>query len=111
MLTPHLPGSMPALLALNPGMAPAADFRQLQTAWRSGVVFAAALRDLTPEQHDAGTAPPFVRKGMHEARELVTWPQEMAACAVGAVSTTKHSTATTHAELRVAMETTQGMAN
>jgi len=110
MLTPHLPGRMAALLALNPEMPAAADFRQLQTAWRSGVVFAAALRDLTPTQHDGGTIPPLVRKARHGVRELVTWPHVMA-CAVGAVSSTKHSTATKHAFLRLAMETTQRVAN
>jgi len=110
MLTPHLPGSAAALLALNPEMPAAALLRQLQTAWRSGVVFAAELRDLTPAQHDGGIGPPLFRKLMHEARELVTWPHVMA-CAVGAVATTKHSRATTHAHFMLAMETTQGVAN
>ncbi|KRY88925.1 hypothetical protein T11_12237, partial [Trichinella zimbabwensis] len=58
-LTPHLPGSPAARLGLSPLMAPEACLRQLQVVWRSAVVLAALLRDLTPLQQAAGTAPPL----------------------------------------------------
>lgn len=59
--TPHLLGMPAAVPALRPEILPAADLRQAHAAWRSGVVRAAALSDLTPLQHPAGGCPPAVR--------------------------------------------------
>lgn len=60
MLTPHFPGRA----LTKPWLAPMLGTRvliHLQAAWRSGVVLAALLRDLTPSQQEGGTAPPFWR--------------------------------------------------
>ncbi|QHO25006.1 uncharacterized protein DS421_12g377300 [Arachis hypogaea] len=101
MLTPHLPGRAAALPWLRPRREPAAALRQLQAAWRSAVVLKAPRRPLTPLQQAGGGAPPFVRKGMHGARALFTWPHDMA-FTIGAPTMAMH-TSITNANLRLAI--------
>lgn len=60
-LTPHLPGRVAAALGFKPRTEPAAPFKQLQAALRSGVVWATALSLLTPPQHCGEGPRPLVR--------------------------------------------------
>lgn len=78
MLTPQAPGRPAALLRLRLGIDLAACFKQLHAVWRSGVVLAAALRDLTPLQHGIGIGPPDLKKPMHGANVPLTCPHVMA---------------------------------
>ena len=83
-------------------MLPEAVFMHRQMAWRSGVVLAALLSDLTPLQQVGGIAPPFLRYPRHGATPFVTWPQVMTDSASG-VATTRPTTRAKHTNLRLAM--------
>jgi len=101
MLTPHFPGRAAAAPWFKPEIAPAACFKQLQAAWRAGVVVAAALSFFTPAQHAWDGPAPLLRYAMHGARAPLTCPHEIAASAMGA--TIMHIIKTTHATFKFAI--------
>lgn len=82
-LTLHFPGMPAATPTLTPLMLLREDLRHLQTIWRSGVVFAAAFRLLTPLQQLSVSSPfPWVQ-GMHGDNNDSTRPHDTAPAARG----------------------------
>lgn len=107
-LTPHFPGMEAAAAGLRPVTLPAACLRQLQTACRSAVVLARALRFFTPLQQLAGGAPlPDFANPKHGAMDVAACPQVMAPSDCGAISSTSSAAtaATTRMSKRIAIAT------